>query len=350
MEDLNKQRAVWVLRIIMPIVAIVSIVIFPPWEGILAWLTPLPDTVQEQVDSAVDRGLDGVIVYVDEAGQPPAFYAAGWKDKAAQTPADPEALFKIASISKLYIATATAKLVADGRLSLDDTLADLLPELAGRIENAEQITIRMLAQHRSGIPNFTDDEAWDWFVSHTDSSQTLALVLDEPADFAPDTAYSYSNTNYLLLGRILDNALGESHQAYIAREILAPLGLTETYGALGEAPYDEVVSGYWHEYDDDLRQLDFQIAGGSMVATAQDVAVFLRALNDGSLLTDEEQAIYSALYDYGHEGWLPGYQSIARYHPEIDAVVIQFVSTTGDDIELVTNVVYGRIVRILGEG
>jgi hypothetical protein len=84
-----------------------------------------------------------------------------------------------------------------------------------------------------------------------------------------------------------------------------------------------------------------------MVATAEDVGIFLRALNDGSLLNDDEQAIYSSVYEYGHKGWLLGYQSIARYHEDIDAVVVQFVNTTGGDSELVALVVYNRIVRIL---
>jgi CubicO group peptidase (beta-lactamase class C family) len=183
MENLNKSLAVRILRIIMPIVGIICIVVIPPWDGILAWITPLPDTVQEQIDDAVGHGLDGIIVYVDEAGQPPAFYSAGWENKETQVPADPHALFKIASISKLYIATATAKLVSNGSLSLDDTLADYLPELVGRIEYADQITLRMMVQHRSGIPNFTDDAAWDWFTPHTDIDKALELVLDEPADF-----------------------------------------------------------------------------------------------------------------------------------------------------------------------
>ncbi len=85
-----------------------------------------------------------------------------------------------------------------------------------------------------------------------------------------------------------------------------------------------------------------------MVATAQDVGVFLRAFNDGTLLNDDEQAIYSSIYEYGHKGWLLGYQSITRYHEDIDAVVVQFVNTTGGDSELLTIVVYNRIVRILG--
>ena len=298
-------------------------------------------------------------MYVDKAGEPPAFYTAGWKNKASQVPADPQALFKIGSISKLYIAAATAKLVNSHALSLDDTLADLLPELVGRIEYADQITLRMMVQHRSGIPNFVDDPEFDWFTPQTDINQSLELVLDKPADFKPDAGYSYSNTNYLLIGRILDKVLGYSHHQYIDSEILAPLGLKNTYNLLSQVESEDVVSGYWYQYDNDLMDLDFVIPGGSMVATAQDVGIFLRALNDGSLLNDDEQAIYSSIYAYEHTGWLPGYQSIARYHKDIDTVVVQFVNTTGGtplvpifDTQggtkvMVSDVVYNRIVRIL---
>ena len=130
----KKKKIVKVLRIIMPIVAIIIVLVVAPLDLVPPMLTPLPDTVQEQVDDAIGYKLDGIIVFVDQADKSPAFYAAGWKNKLSQEPADPHALFKIASISKLYIATATAKLVSEGKLSLDDTLADLLPELAGRIK------------------------------------------------------------------------------------------------------------------------------------------------------------------------------------------------------------------------
>lgn len=354
----EKKRIIRILRIIMPIVAITIVIVIAPLDLVPPWIAPLPDTVQEQVDNAIDYGLDGIIVYVDQLGKTPAFYAAGWKDKLTQEPADPYALFKIGSISKLYIATATAKLVNNGRLSLDETLADYLPELVGRIEYADQITLRMMVQHRSGIPNFTDDEEWNWFTSQTDINKALELVLDEPADFEPDTRHSYSNTNYLLIGRILDKVLGYSHHQYIDEEILAPLGLTYTYSLLSQVEYEDVVSGYWYGYDDDLRQLDHIIPGGSMIATAKDVGLFLKALNNGSLLNDDEQAIYSSIYEYEHTGWVPGYYSIARYHEDIDTVVIQFVSTTGGETwgtanvvggkaTAISNIIYNRIIRIL---
>jgi len=343
----KKNRIVIILRIIMPVVAIACFMIFAPLEGIWAWIVPLPDTVQEQVDDAIDHGLDGIIVYVDQGGQPPAFYAAGWKDRAAHIPTDPHALFKIASISKLYLATAAAKLVHEHKLSLDKTLADYLPELAGKIEYADQITLRMMLRHRSGIPNYVDDAAFDWGNPLMEISENLALVLDDPAEFKPGTDYQYSNTNYLLIGEILDDALGYSHHEYISTELLSPLGLTNTYALLSEVALEDVVSGYYTGYEDDLKELDYVVPGGSMVATAQEVGVFLRALIDGSLLNEEEQTIYSSIYEYEHTGWVLGYHSIARYHDDIDTVVIQFVNTTGADIELVSQVVYNRIVRIL---
>lgn len=331
----------------MSVAAIICIVVFPPWDGIWAWLEPLPGTVQEQVVDSVEHGLDGIIVYVDQSGRPPALYAAGWKNRDARVPADPQALFKIGSISKLYVAVAAAKLVNEKSLSLDDTLADLLPELVGRIEYADQITLRMLLQHRSGIPNTTDQDEYDWAEPPTDTSQSLALILDLPAEFRPDARYNYSNTNYLLIGSILDKTLGCSHHRYINREILAPLGLTHTHGSLRQVDIEDVVSGYHHPYAADLREIDFVSPSGSMVATAQDVGIFLRALIDGSLLSDDEQTIYSSVYEYEHTGWVLGYKSIARFHKDIDTVVVQFVNTTGEGTELTSIVVYNRIVRIL---
>ncbi|TAE60127.1 MAG: class A beta-lactamase-related serine hydrolase, partial [Bacteroidetes bacterium] len=127
-----------------------------------AWLMPLPDTIQQQADQALGYDIDGIIVYVDQAGKPPAYYAAGWKNKEHKVPADPQALFKIGSISKLYIAVAAAKLISSGKLSPDDTLARLLPALANRIEHADQITLKMLLKHRSGIPDWIKDPEFPW--------------------------------------------------------------------------------------------------------------------------------------------------------------------------------------------
>lgn len=336
-----------VLRIAF-IIASISSLFFVPWILIKAWILPLPDTVQKQLNEAIDHGFDGMIVYVDEAGKPPAFYAAGLKNRKNKTPADPHALFKIASISKLYLAVATTKLVKDNRLYLDKTLADYFPELKGRIENSDKITLRLLVQHRSGIPNFTDTPGY-WEDMPKDNIKTLELVLDKPADFEPDKKYSYSNTNYLLIGKILDKTLGYSHHEYIKKEVLIPLELNNTYSLLSEVDLDDVMSGYYVGYDNDMKYNDFISSAGSMVATAKDVGIFLRALNDGSVFNEGEQEIYSSIYVYEHGGLLPGYQSFAKYHKDMDMVVVQFMNTTNFDGYNwnLSQIVYNRIVKIL---
>jgi len=176
-----KKQTKRILRIIF-ILASISSLFTVPWILVWAWILPLPDTVQAQVNEAIGHGFDGMIVYVDEAGKPPAFYAAGWKDRKNKIPADPHSLFKIASISKLYVAVSITKLVNDKRLSLDKTLADYFPELVGRIEHAETVTLRMIVQHRSGIPNYTDYPGY-WDNPQDSSKDVLEYALDLPASF-----------------------------------------------------------------------------------------------------------------------------------------------------------------------
>ncbi|MEP0713679.1 MAG: serine hydrolase domain-containing protein, partial [Algoriphagus sp.] len=106
------------LRILF-ILASIGSLYFVPWPLVKAWILPLPDSVQEQVEEGVAQGFDGMIVYVDQGGKPAEFYAAGWHNRDKKKPAYSGALFKIASISKLYIAVAVAKLVNDGRLDLN---------------------------------------------------------------------------------------------------------------------------------------------------------------------------------------------------------------------------------------
>lgn len=344
---MTKKQTKGILRIVFIMASLASL-FFVPWIIVKAWILPLPDTVQEQVNDAIGFGFDGTIVYVDEGGKPPVFYAAGLKNRALQIPADPQSLFKIASISKLYVAVAVAKLVNDQQLSLDKTLADYLPELVERIEYADQITLRMMVQHRSGIPDFTRTPGY-WEAPPKANRENLELVLDKPAEFTPDKTYGYSNTNYLLIGEVLDKTLGYSHHQFIKREILIPLKLNNTYSLLSEVDLDDLMSGYYVGYDDDLKFNDFINPAGSMIATAQDVAIFLRALNDGSVFKAGEQEIYSSIYVYEHTGLILGYQSIAKYHKDIDTVVIQFMNTTNFDGYnwSLSEVFYNRILKIL---
>jgi len=339
---MTKKQIKRILKIVF-IIASISSLWLVPWILVKAWILPLPDTIQEQVNEAIGHGFDGMIVYVDEAGKPPAFYTGGWKDRENKIPTDPKALFKIASISKLYVAVSITKLVKEKRLSLDETLADYFPELVGRIENAEKITLRLMVQHRSGIPNFTNNPAY-WEDEQENGKKALEFALDLPGSFEPDKGYEYSNTNYLLLREIIYKVVGYSHQQYIKEEILIPRELNNTFFSLKEVDIDDVMSGYYVGVDE-----DFKTNENGMLATAEDVGKFLRALNDGSVFDEGEQEIYSTIYVYEHGGLVPGYQSLAEYHKDIDAIVVQFVNTTNfDGYEWnLSEIIINRIVKIL---
>jgi len=337
---IKNKKAKWIVRILLFVGTAISL-FFVPWILVKAWILPLPDTVQEQVDEAIGYGFDGMIVYVDEAGKPPAFYTGGWKDRENKIPADPNSLFKIASISKLYTAVAITKMVKEKRLSLDETLADYFPKLTDRIENAENITLKMMVQHRSGIPNFTDNPAF-WENEQENNKNALDFALDLPANFEPDKGYEYSNTNYLLLRRIMDSVLGYNHHEYIKEKILRPLKLKHTFFSIAEVDLNDVMSGYYVGDDE-----DFKANENGMLATAEDVGMFLRALNDGSVFEEGEQEIYPYVYDHG--GLVVGYQSLAEYHEDIDTVVVQFINTTdfnGYEWNL-SEIMINRIVKII---
>lgn len=340
---MSKQKTT-ILRMALLVVTIISLY-YVPWSIVKAWMKPLPDNVQEQVNKATDYGFDGIIVYVNEAGKQPEFYSAGYKNRENKIPTDPNSLFKIASVSKLYTAVTIAKLVRNNRLSLDETLANYFPELTGRIENTDKITVRMLVQHHSGIPDYTRTGDY-WAHPKENDKERLDVVLDFPANFEPGTDFEYSNTNYLLLSRLIEKVTGEKKFEYIKENILDPLDLENTYGSIHNVNLDDVMSGYYVGYENDLKMDD----NGLMLATAEDLGGFIRALNDGSVFKDKkEQEIYTSIYKYEHTGLIPGYQTIAKYHKDIDAVIIQFTNTVnfeGYNWNL-SEIMYRRVSKII---
>lgn len=325
------------------LVGTIASLFFVPWLLVKTWIRTLPNTVQEQMDQAIDQGFEGMVVYIDQNGQPPQYLASGWDNRDNKIPAKPHALFKIASISKLYDAVAVTKLIAQGRLDLDKTLADYLPELEEWIENSHKINLRHLLQHKSGIPNFTDTHNF-WAAPTNTFEESISLILNKPANFEPGEDYEYCNTNYLLINKIMDDALGYENFHFIQKEILQPLHLTHTYASVNDVDLKNLMSGYHMGYPNDLKEDDL-----GMVATAEDVGIFVRALNDGTVFSEKEKEIYSTLYEYKHAGWVPGYQSFAEYYEDMDAVIVTFYSTTDADLIYwnLSEIINSRIVKIL---
>ncbi|WP_349664105.1 beta-lactamase family protein [Cellulophaga lytica] len=332
-----------IFRALLLVSTVVSL-FYVPWPIVTAWLKPIPNTIQQQLNQTTNYGFDGVILYVDVAGKAPAFYANGWHNKEQKIAAKPNALFKIASIDKLYTAVAITKLIGQNKLDLNKSLAYYFPELNGKIEYADKITVKMMVQHRSGIPNYTNTPNF-WNNPTQNAQEALELIKGLPANFKPNTDYEYSNTNYLLLSLLIEKASKQSKFNYIKQVILDPLGITNTYNSIKDINLDNLMSGYYVGIQKDIKTTNY----GSMIATAEDVGIFLRALNNGSLFTGNENEIYASIYKYNHTGLIPGYQSIAEYHKNIDAVVVQFTNTTdfsGYNWNL-SEISYNRIIKII---
>ena len=142
----------------------------------------------------------------------------------------------------------------------------------------------------------------------------------------------------------MDDVLGYGNFQFIQEEILIPLNLNNTFSSLNEVNMNNVMSGYHVGHPFDLKEDEH-----GMLATAEDVGMFLRALNDGSLFEKGEKEIYASIYEYEHAGWVPGYQSFAKYYDDIDTVVIHFYSTTDPKLYNwnLSEILNKRIIKII---
>jgi D-alanyl-D-alanine carboxypeptidase len=202
---------------------------------------------------------------------------------------------------KPFVSVVVLQLVERGRLSLDAPLPEVLPaDVVGRFPTAPDITVRMLLGHRSGIPEWDLPAQDEYAARHPAHVWTIAEILDlaaaQPPLFAPGTAYSYCNTEYNLLGLIIDRVSGHSWRHEITRRIVRPLRLTHTSLP---APGDLSINGaHAHGYlllDGrmvDRTRLDPSIAGAAggsgLITTTQDLARFWDALLNGRLFRHRE--------------------------------------------------------------
>jgi D-alanyl-D-alanine carboxypeptidase len=221
---------------------------------------------------------------------------AGLGRVAPKVPMRPGDRFRAGSIMKPFVSVVVLQLVERGRLSLDARLPDVLPaHVVGRFPTAPDITVRMLLSHRSGIPEWDLPEQDEYAARHPAHVWTIAEILDlaaaKPPVFAPGTAYSYSNTNYNLLGLVIDRITGRSWRHEVTRRVVRPLRLTHT--DLPAPGHRSIKGAHAHGYLEldgrmvDLTRVDPSIAGAAggsaLVTTVQDLARFWNALLKGRL-------------------------------------------------------------------
>jgi len=254
----------------------------------------LASSLQQDVDALVAAGAPGAILLVRD-GKKTTRFTAGVADLATMEPMRPADHYRIASLTKSYVAAVALQLVGEGKLRLSDTVARWLP---GLVPNGENITLRMLLNHTSGLydherdpeilaPYLAGDLGYYW-----SPLRQVTIAVSRPPYFAPGAIEGswYSSTNYVLAGLIVEKVTGRTIGAELKRRIFEPLHLTSTTYPTSET---QLPSPYAHGYFDlgtgtlsDLSGFSPSLSGaaGAIVSTVDDVAAFYRALLSGHVL------------------------------------------------------------------
>ncbi|MEB3357882.1 MAG: serine hydrolase [Synechococcales bacterium] len=284
--------------------------------------------------------------------------SSGLADLATGQAVRPDDRFNIASITKPIVAATVLQLVQEGRLGLTDTLDQWLPDVAGQLASGDRVTVEQLLNMTSGIPDYTVPlvELADpsLLQRRWTSPELLDLIADQPAQFEPGEQFDYSNTNYLLLGEIIEQVAGAPLVDVLRDRIFDPLGMTNTF----YAPQETVPGGFTQGYfdfdgdgvlDNTQDNLSWTSAAGGVVSTTADIARFAQGLFKGELLAPDTLSRmltgggnFSDQFTYGlgalvaddpnlgtfwgHNGGSFGWSSWMIYLPEQDVTVVGFLN------------------------
>lgn len=340
-----------------------------------------PGSLAEQHRPAVQRVLDsimltarapGVSIGVAFADGSSLGVAGGWADTTRRIRLTPEHRLLQGSVGKTYVSAAALQLAGEGKLDLDAPISRWLGNEPwfDRLPNARSITVRQLMNHTSGLvryefnPAFLRDLTADPYRTWTPEQQ-LAYLFDTEAKFAAGEGWDYSDTNYIVLGLILERITGRAWYEELQRRFLDPLALGETVPQAGPV-IPGLAQGYAganNEFGKRPEMLDstgrmiidprFEWTGGGVVSTTRDLARWGQALYGGGVLDSTAKAALlqgvpaplgaagtqyglgviirptPAGVTWGHSGFFPGYSTDMMYFPE-DRVAVAVQLNTSD--------------------
>jgi D-alanyl-D-alanine carboxypeptidase len=277
--------------------------------------------------------------------------------------------FRVASITKTFTAAMTMKYVEQGRLRLNQTIKDLLPELAGKIQYSDQITLKNLLNHTSGMYSLgmgnTKLSLWianspEKFAKYDPYWQLDEFVFSFKPYSEPDKTWIYNNANYVLLGLILEKIGGKSYTNLLEELILRPAQMSNTF-LLESSSKQNLASGYsdylkqgvlFNSYRYD--QYAYETPYGGIVSNAEDLLKFGKYLFKSNFLSEntKKQMLewvklpscdngnceyglgielwrLSAGEGYGHAGGLEGYNSTLLYIPSKDTFLVFLANKSG---------------------
>ena len=335
----------------------------------------LQQDLQRDLDAITATGVPGVLAEVRTGGRE-LRGTSGVADLDSRKPVNSNGFFRIGSNTKTFISVVVLQLVAEHRLSLDDTVGRWLPGVVrGNGNDGGKITVRELLQHTSGLHNYTDDlqaqitspEAYRKLEFHQFSRQDLLdIALAHRPDSAPGTAWNYSNTNYILLGMIIEKVTRDSWENQVIRRIIIPLGLHHTYapGTSTRLPRPHA-TGYLifdknTRIDTTAENMSWADSAGALISTAADLTRFWSAIGRGTLLPPalmrqmqhtvpasggDSASVPGSRYGLGiffiplscgggywsHEGDVPGYNTIGAVSSDGRTTVVLSINSNVDD-------------------
>lgn len=247
----------------------------------------------------------------------------------------PSATYRIGSITKVFTGIMIYELIDAKRLSFDDTLSEFFPDIA----NSGKITIAELLGHRSGLANFTAPAIHfdTWKEQPQSHDQLLSFIRSQSPDFSPGVKADYNNSNFLLLGFILEKFYHKTYKDIVTERIIRKLGLQNTwYGDHAGFQGNEAAS--YKYFDNQWKAENAVYAGnfggaGAMISTPRDLCTFITAIFNGKFITKASLARMTRIEKdgygwgmfpfgdslhsgYGHNGKTEGFASAMHYYPE----------------------------------
>ena len=325
-----------------------------------------PAAVAEPADSGTAADLDAAITAAMDASGVPGVIVGVWSprgdyvrafgvaDTATGEPMQTNFYTRIGSETKTFTVTAVLQLADQNRIGLDDPIGRYIDGVPG----GDAITVRQLAGMRSGLFNYTETDAFRDAITADprraySPAELLGFAFAEPPVFPPGAGLQYSNTNTILLGLLVEKISGQRLADYLRDHVLAPLGLWHTSFPLGAEFPAPHAQGYTELPDGDERivatdwNTSWAWSAGAMISTLNDMRAWAPAVATGALLSPEMQrqrlqtaheeglppdvgyglGIFSVGGWIGHNGSVPGYQTVVVYQPQTRTTLVILTNT-----------------------
>ncbi len=325
------------------------------------------DTLQALLDEYVTAGDAGVVLLVSTPDDT-WMAAAGLADFQNETRVQTDDLFRIASVTKSFVAALTLRLAEEGELALDAPIQTYLaPEFYEQIPYHDDITIRQLLNMTAGLYDYTESDAFNDLIDKEPSypwtaMEAFAFTYDAQSLFAPGEGWSYSNSNYILLQIILENVTGEPLADLLEAYIFGPLDMEDTFLEMPGHFAEGIVHGYAGREDVTFVNDGVGLGDGGIITDADDLAAFLPALFAGELVGEDMLAEMLQLEEddegegyglgisrtwagdvdlLGHSGSSSGFNAEMWHVPDYALTIVVLTNDMDSDIsmELVFDVV-----------